>query len=867
MWTSLGNPGTAVADLSLGINGDGHLEVFALTTAQEIWHIWQTSPGGAWTDWTIFSTASDTAIAITAAENADTRLELFRVDPNGAVLHSWQIAPNAGWSDWAPLDNPNPASALNLARNADGRLELFIVAGDVWHAYQTIPNGGWSDWSMLGNSIGTPVDSLRSGQNADGHLEVFALTPDNGLWHIYQSSPGADWSTWSLLTPADASSIDMALAQNIDGRLEVFVISTTNDISHAFQTVPNGGWSDWGPLPNADQTGSQLTVARDADGRLEVVLINSSGLAVRNAQVIANGDWSGWQELDGLSGGAKLAIAQNVDGRLEAFAVSTGGEVFHTWQLSANQWTWPGPDFASAPQLNPGVGAGVFLTEHADSARTGWFPFETALNVGNVGGLQLLFTQALDGTAYAQPLYLSGLTIGGTAHNVVLVATENDTVYAFNADSAQPALWSRSLVPPGETPMSSDDIEGCSNIAPVIGITSTPVVADTNGTLYVVAKTKRLSDGTFHQYLYALDVTSGADQPNSPVEIWASCPGVSQANDGDATVAFISQWQLNRPGLLLLDGVVYLAFGAHCDLHPGIYHGWVLGYDALTLLQVAAWCDTPNAVQSDAASVQSGGGGIWQAGIGLAADANGNVYCATGNGPFDADAGGRNYGDTVIKLSRDLRLLDWFTPSDQPDLLANDLDLGSGAPLVVPGQATGPSDLLLMCGKDGDLFLLNRQSLGGYTGPAGNNSQAIQVVALQPGRPKDSEPGVFGTGTYCQVGDTQFVYYCGSDGPLTAFTLSNGTLTLANQSAATFASGTPTVSSDGTSAGSAIVWMLARENPLRLLAFDATDLTHQLVDLQAGAWNNAGGGPFIEPTTINGKVYVASDGQLSVFGL
>jgi hypothetical protein len=176
-----------------------------------------------------------------------------------------------------------------------------------------------------------------------------------------------------------------------------------------------------------------------------------------------------------------------------------------------------------------------------------------------------------------------------------------------------------------------------------------------------------------------------------------------------------------------------------------------------------------------------------------------------------------------------------------------------------------------MCGKDGDIFVLNRQGLGGYTGPDGNNAQAVQVVPLQPGRARETEPGVFGSGAYCRVsgsaGEAQFVYYCGGEGPLTSFALDNGTLSLVGQTTETYASGTPTVSSNGTTAGTGIVWLIARENPLRLVAFDPTDLTNKLCDLQAGPWNNGGGGPFIEPTVINGKVYVASDGQLSVFGL
>jgi hypothetical protein len=201
---------------------------------------------------------------------------------------------------------------------------------------------------------------------------------------------------------------------------------------------------------------------------------------------------------------------------------------------------------------------------------------------------------------------------------------------------------------------------------------------------------------------------------------------------------------------------------------------------------------------------------------------------------------------------------------------------------VLPGQTPGsqPAELLVTCGKDGDVFLLNRQALGGYTGPDGNNSQAVQVVPLQPDRAKETEPGVFGGGAYYHVAapdgsvDSQFVYLCGSDGPLTAFLLGDGRLSRgtlasgeANQSADTYASGTPIVSSNGTVPRTGLVWMIARQNPLRLLAFDATDLTRKLVDVEAGPWNNAGGGPFLEPAIVNGKVYVAADGQLSVFGL
>src|SRR5262245_13794394 len=465
MWTTLGHPGQVVADLSLGINGDGRLEVFALTNQQQIWHIWQVSPGGDWAGWSLLSSASVTASAIAVGQNADTRLELFGIDTGGAVLHSWQLAPSADWSDWSdwsPMVNPEPGGGLTVVRSADGRLEIFLtpsnVASNVWHAYQATPNGGWSEWSPLGEPIGLPIGHLRGAQNADGRLELFAMTPSDGVWHIYQSTPGGDWSGWMSLTSAEAPNLEMALGRNIDGRLEVFLLGT-NHVSHAWQTVPNDGWSDWNPMTETDPTGTHLAVARNADGRLEAFLISSVGNALHTAQTVANGGWSAWQELDGLTAGGPVSVTQNVDGRLEVFTASPDGDVLHLWQQSANQWRWPGADFVTSPQINPNLGPGLFPTQHADNARSGWFPFETSLNLGNVGDLHLLFTQSLDRLAYTQPLYVAGLTIADAMHNVVVVATENNTTAAFDTESASEPLWLRALIPSDEAPVSSDDIE------------------------------------------------------------------------------------------------------------------------------------------------------------------------------------------------------------------------------------------------------------------------------------------------------------------------------------------------------------------------------------------------------------------------
>lgn len=507
-----------------------------------------------------------------------------------------------------------------------------------------------------------------------------------------------------------------------------------------------------------------------------------------------------------------------------------------------------------------------YVTQHYENARTGWNPHETILKVANVPHLKQLFTQHVNAQVYAQPLYMHGLAIPGQGtHNVVFVATEADTVYAFDADASHPVLWRRTLLPAGETSVSSADVL-CGNIAPVIGITSTPVINSATSTMYVVAKTKRVQGAqtTFHQYLYALDITTGSDRPGSPKEIQAWAVGTGQP------VLFVPQWQLNRPGLLLEKGRVYAAFGSHCDHHPGQYHGWVLAYDTATLNQVATFNASPHNGQS----------AIWQGGMGLAVDPAGAIYFTTGNGVFTANQpGGKDYGDSVLKLGPDLKVLDSFTPANQDELNMGDIDLGSGGVLVFPDQptsATSHPHLLVTCGKDGRIFLLDREQLGGYNGPQGPD-RVVQSLPLQPGKLPQSQPGVWGGPAYYHSPDGQFVYYCGSHDHLKAFKLLDGLLSLAtvgggqpNQSPETFPGGsgtTPTVSSNEQAAGTGVVWALARSHPLRLRAYDATNLTVKLLDVEAGPWTNPGGGAFIEPTVIQGKVYVASDKQLSVFGL
>ncbi|HVR87780.1 MAG TPA: pyrrolo-quinoline quinone, partial [Planctomycetota bacterium] len=353
------------------------------------------------------------------------------------------------------------------------------------------------------------------------------------------------------------------------------------------------------------------------------------------------------------------------------------------------------------------------LTWRNDAQRTGQNLHETTLTPANVGSSSfgMLFSQGVDGYVYAQPLYKSSVSISGSGtHNVVFVATEHNSVYAFDADdnagSNSSPLWSVNLGPS----VPNGDV-GTTDIVPEIGITGTPVIDPATGTLYVVAKTKEA--GTYVQRLHALDITSGAEKFGGPVVIQATVPGTGDGTTG-SSLSFDSLHQHQRPALLLSGGVVYIAWGSHGDNRP--YHGWILGYNASTLAQTAAFNSTPNDAM----------GGIWMAGA-LAADAGGTLYATSGNGVQNPDPTSSSYANSVIKLSPGLSVLDYFAPSDSATLNAEDLDLGSGGCLILPDQPGPYPHLLIQGGKSGILRVLNRDNLGQYHS---GGDQVVQAVNL-----------------------------------------------------------------------------------------------------------------------------------------
>ncbi len=511
------------------------------------------------------------------------------------------------------------------------------------------------------------------------------------------------------------------------------------------------------------------------------------------------------------------------------------------------------------------------LTHHNDIGRTGQDLDETVLNTSNVnvGGFGKLFWRTVDGQIYTQPLYVSNLTIQGKTRNVVYVATEHNSVYAFDADDPTQItpLWQVNL----GTPVPSQDIciiTGDTNpadcpyldINPEIGITSTPVIDPVAGIIYVVAKTKRTSDSTYHFFLHALGLTSGAEQLAGPTEITGQVTGSGSGSSGGVLV-FDPTYHLQRPGLLLMNGVIYLGFGSVGDM--GNFHGWIMGYDATTLQQLSILNMTPNG--SD--------GGIWAAGQGLAGDASGNIYVMTGNGDFNANASGKDYGDSFLRISTasGLTIADYFTPSNQASLFSGDVDLGSGGPMAIPG-----TNLFVGIGKDKLFRVIDSTNMGHFNSGFDNDVQQF-TAATSP---------YFGAPVYWNSPNNgPVVYLWGPKDFLKAYKFVGGLFqttpvtqsTVQNSSG--FSNSAPLSVSENTDlVGGGIVWGAAsfsgvatgQSVPGILRAFDATNLATELWNSKQNAARDDVGlyAKFNPPTVANGKVYLGTfSGQLQVYGL
>jgi outer membrane protein assembly factor BamB len=488
------------------------------------------------------------------------------------------------------------------------------------------------------------------------------------------------------------------------------------------------------------------------------------------------------------------------------------------------------------------------ITSQADNARTGANTHETILTPANVNVRQFgkAFALKVDGGIYAQPLYVPHLAIPGRGSpNVLFVATENDSVYAFDADGAAGTpLWHASFLKPdaGITTVAGQDAM-CPFIQPGIGITPTPVIDPQSGTLYVLARTSEgggmFTSPHYSQKLHALSLTSGQEKFGGPVEI--------------KTPGFDALRELPRAALLLVNGQVILTWASSCDVKP--YHGWVMAYDQNTLKQTSVFNTSPDA----------GEAGIWQSDNGPAADAQGNIFVATGNGKFTLNANGRDYGDSLLKLGVErgnLAVRDYFTPAAEKAMNSSDQDLGSGGPILLPDQPGPHPRLVLIGGKNGVLFVLDRDHLGHY-----QNDDSSVIQAIHSGKGIYAAPAYWNGHVYVLASDDSLAdFVIDKKGTFPDRPAMKGSQRFANPGA------TPAVSANGARNG--IVWLIETkvwndfsDRIAVLHAYDANNVAHELYNSEENSSRDRAGAAmrFTTPTIANGHVYVGAKGEVDVY--
>jgi len=499
---------------------------------------------------------------------------------------------------------------------------------------------------------------------------------------------------------------------------------------------------------------------------------------------------------------------------------------------------------------------GQVTTSQYDNARTGATLTEKILTPENVNARQFgkLGAFKVDGAVYAQPLFLPSVEIRGKGtHDVLFVATEHDSVYAFDANRpGDPPLWHASFLDKARGVRTlSEDMVDCPFIRPEVGITSTPVIDIKTGTLYVLARTMiahKVGNDEYFQHLHALAITTGVEKFGGPKLITASVPGRG-AGRTNRQVDFDPLRENPRAAVTLANNSVYLTWASSCDVDP--YHGWVMAYDPQTLAQKAVLNVDPDGSEA----------GIWLSDTGPAVDSEGNLYVPTGNGTFDATSGGRDYGDSVLKLDgASLAVRDYFTPFDQEAILAGDSDVGSSGPTLLPDQPGPHRHLLLQPTKHSILYVIDRDQMGKFHAGSDAIPQRIQMA---------------GEGLGAMAYWNGHAFFATSNDNLRDYAVRNGKLVPHTSSTMKFmtSGATPSISADGNK--NAIVWALTTktwdgpEIPAVLYAFDATKLGPPLYSSEQNSQRDraALATRFAIPVVVNGRVYFSARGEVEVYGL
>ena len=614
-------------------------------------------------------------------------------------------------------------------------------------------------------------------------------------------------------------------------------------ISLASGTLPNGVGFSNGALSGtpAAGTGGQYSLTLSASNGVGGAALQNFTLVVDQPPAVTSANSATFTT--GVPGSFLMTATGFPAPAIGEVGTLPSGLVFNanTGVLSGT----PAPDSGGSYQITLSASSGPFapvtqpftlivnlavLTQHNDNTRSGLNSSERLLTTLNVNASQFgkVFALPVDGQVYGQPLYVANVQFpGNVIHNVLIVTTENDSVYAFDADSNTGAnanpLWKANLVDSGhgggvgEAPVDTAVQNGCTDLTPQVGVTATPVINVTTApapTIYVEAASV-LGVNYLHK-IHALDITSGNEKSQGPTLISGTVPGTGDGSS-DGNLSFSPASERNRSGLLLLNGVIYVAFGSYCDYTP--YQGWLFAYDATSLAQRSLFVTTPN----------GGLGGIWAGGTGLAADQNGFLYIPTGNGTFDTTTPVTDFGDSILKFSTInnnqsngfLSLTDYFTPYDQAFMWQNDQDLGSGGVLLLPDQPGAHPHLLVQAGKRGKVYLLDRDQMTSnpsnplQTEPYCSACTSADTQILQESSTSYLGP-VFAGPSYWNNN----IYFWGVDDALTSIPLSDGLLNFSGAAKASFVSGFPgtatSISSNGNNSGTAIVWANASLGGLRL---------------------------------------------------
>jgi hypothetical protein len=838
---SFSSPGVAFGNQALGVTSAAQTETITNTGTSNLVISTVTLAGTNAGD---FAKSADTCTGATVASTATCAVSLT----------------------FTPTATGSRAASLSFADNVAGSPQTVNVSGT-----GAAPAVGLSSPSLgFGNQAlnvqsANMTETITNNGTANLIFTTVTLTGTN----FGDFAKGTDTCTGATVTPTSTCAVNVTFTPSATGPRSA-MLNFADNAAGSPQAVglsgngatalvglgPTSGLSFGGQLLNSPSTAQVATLTNNGTVNLSVTKVAISGTNASEFAVSAD-------NCTGQNIAPNLTCTVNVTFTPAAMGVRSASISFTD-------------DATGSPQAASLTGTGIWqlagvFTNRYDNQRTGQNTQETFLTVSNVtlGQFGKLFALPVDGQVYTQPLYVQNVTIPNQGvHNVVYVATEHDTVFAFDADGQSTVpLWQTSFLnaAAGVTSVPSADVYtsgGSPDMTPEIGITSTPVIDPVAGILYVTAKTREplgsttcTSNGSYDYCyrLHALNITTGAEMLGGPTVINGSVAGDSWLDSVNGVVTFGALHSLQRPGLLLLNGTLYLGFGSHGDIDP--YHGWVMAYDATSLQQTAIFCDTPSGTE----------GAIWQSGGGLSADSNGYIYVVTANGTFDIDTGGNDYGDSVLKMqiqSGQFQVVDYFTPANQDTLRDDDLDLGAGPALIMPDQPGTYPHLLAMGGKDGRVWLINRDNLGQYQT---NDAGAIQVI---PGL----SDALFGGLSYWNYN----LYLHEAGDYVHQYPLVNGLAQTPNASSAQyggFPNVLPAISSNGTANG--VMWFVEANaygsgGPAVLYASDANNIAHPIYTSAQATNGIDQAGPAVKfalPTVANGKVYVGASGEVDVYGL